>query len=174
VRRALAFALGIALGAAVVHVAAIAALPRVIMSRVFQVFSTTAPPNEFVHPPLATDESRTVVRPSPDLAYSSAVFDVSERPLLVSVPLSAPYTSLSGFAANTDNFFALNDQNAGSDPIEVVIIGPGTERSGLEGRRVIESPSDRGVLLVRRVVPSAESFAGIDALRQQARVDVLR
>jgi uncharacterized membrane protein len=174
VRRALAWALGIALGAAVVHVAAVAALPRVIMSRVFAVFSAASPPNQFVHPPLATHESRSVVRPSPDLAYSSAVFDVSERPLLVRVPQSAPYTSLSGFAANTDNFFALNDQTAGVDPIEVVIVGPGTERTGLAGRRVIESPSDRGVLLVRRVVPSAEAFAAIDALRQQVRAEVVR
>lgn len=172
-RRALPWLLGIALGAAVVHVAAVAALPRAIMSRVFAGFSTQAPPNQFVHPPLATHASRTIVRPSPDLAYSSALFDVSEHPLHVIVPLSAPYTSLSGFAANTDNFFALNDQTAGADAIDVVIVGPGTKRAGLEGRRVIESPSDRGVLLVRRVVPSPEAFPAIDAVRQQARVEPL-
>ena len=172
-RRALPWLLGIALGAALVHVAAVALLPRAIMSRVFAGFATQAPPNQFVHPPLATYETRAVVRPSPDLAYSSAVFDVSEHPLHVVVPLSQPYTSLSGFADNTDNFFALNDQTAGGDPIDVVIVGPGTPRSGLEGRRVIEAPSDRGVLLVRRVVVSPDAFAAVDAVRQQARAEVL-
>jgi uncharacterized membrane protein len=173
-RRALPWLLGIALGAAVVHVAAVALLPRAIMSRVFAGFATQAPPNQFVHPPLATHETRAVVRPSPDLAYSSALFDVSEHPLHVIVPLSAPYTSLSGFADNTDNFFALNDQTAGGDPIDVVIVGPSTPRTGLEGRRVIEAPSDRGVLLVRRVVVAGTAFAGVDAVRQQARAEVLR
>ena len=121
---------------------------------------------------LATAASRTIVRPSPDLAYSSAVFDVSERPLHVVVPLSAPYTSLSGFASNTDNFFAVNDRSAGGDVIDVVLVGPSTPRDGLEGLRVIESPSDRGVLLVRRVVPSAEAFPVIDAARQRARAEL--
>ena len=172
--RALRWTVGALVGAALVHVAAVALLPYAIMSRVLGGLGAQAGENVFVHPSLATAESRAIVRPSPDLAYSSAVFDVSERPLRVLVSLSAPYTSLSGFAANTDNFFALNDQTAGSDPIEVVIVGPGTERSRLEGRRVIESPSDRGVLLVRRVVPRPEAFAAIDSLRQQARVEVLR
>ena len=172
-RRALPWLLGIAAGAALVHVVAVAVLPSAIMRRVFSGFEAQAPPNRFVHPPLATHESRAVVRPSPDLAYSSAVFDVSAHPLHVTVPLSAPYTSLSGFASNTDNFFALNDQTAGSDPIDVVIVGPGTPRSGLAGRRVIESPSDRGVLLVRRVVAQAADFPALDALRQQARAEPL-
>jgi uncharacterized membrane protein len=173
VRRALPWLLGIALGAAAVHVAAVAALPRAIMSRVLAGLGAQAGVNTWLHPPLATDASRTIVRPSPDLAYSSAVFDVSERPLHLVVPLSAPYTSLSGFAANTDNFFALNDQTAGGDPIDVVIVGPGTERRGLEGRRLIESPSDRGVLLVRRVVVDAAAFPALDAARREARIEPL-
>jgi uncharacterized membrane protein len=174
VKRALGWGLGVLAGAALVHYAAVLALPYGIMSRVFAGLGSQAGVNAFVHPPLATEESRAVVRPSPDLAYSSALFDVSAHPLHVTVPLSAPYTSLSGFASNTDNFFALNDQTAGGDPIDVVIVGPGTPRAGLEGRRVIESPSDRGVLLVRRVVPSAEAFPAIDAARQRARAEPLR
>lgn len=172
--RALRFALGVLAAAGLVHAAALLALPYGIMSRVFAGLGAQAGANAFVHPPLATEESRAVVRPSPDLAYSSALFDVSEHALHVTVPLSAPYTSLSGFASNTDNFFALNDQTAGSDPIDVVIVGPGTPRAGLEGRRVIESPSDRGVLLVRRVVPDAGAFPAIDAARQRARIEPLR
>jgi uncharacterized membrane protein len=165
--------LGIGLGAALVHVAAVAALPHAVMSRVLAGLAGQAGENRFVHPPLATDASRTIVRPSPDLAYSSAVFDVSERPLHVVVPLTAPYTSLSGFAANTDNFFAVNDRTAGAAVIDVVVVGPGTPRAGLEGRRVVESPSDRGVLLVRRVVVNAEAFPALDAVRQEARAEPL-
>jgi len=164
----------VAVGAVAIHFVAVAALPLGIMGRVLRVLEAQAGVNTFAHPPLATAASRAAVRPSPDLLYSSAVFDVSEHPLHVTVPLSAPYTSLSGFASNTDNFFAVNDQTAGSDPIDVVLVGPGTQRAGLEGRRVIESPSDRGVLLVRRVVAKADDFPALDALRQQTRAEPLR
>jgi len=174
VSRTLRWLVLVAVGAVAIHFAAVAALPRGIMGRVLSVLGAQAGVNTFAHPPLATDESRAIVRPSPDLLYSSAVFDVSEHPLHVTVPLSAPYTSLSGFASNTDNFFALNDLTAGSDPIDVVIVGPETPRAGLEGRRVIESPSDRGVLLVRRVVATADDLPALDALRQQTRAEPLR
>ena len=169
-RRTLTWGLAVLAGAALVHVAAVAALPHAIMSRVLAGLGAQAGVNVFAHPPLATADSRAVVRPSPDLAYSSAVFDVSKRALRIEVPLSAPYTSLSGFASNTDNFFALNDLTAGADPIDVVLVGPSTPRAGLAGLRVIEAPSDRGVLLVRRVVPSPEAFPAIDAVRRRARL----
>jgi len=170
----LRWGLGIVAGAALVHVVAVAALPRLIMGRVLRVFAAQGGEGVFVHPALATDASRTIVRPSPDLAYSSALFDVSQRPLHVTVPVTAPYTSLSGFAANTDNFFAVNDQTAGGPVIDVVIVGPSTPGDvRLLGARVFQSPSDRGVLLVRRVVPSPDAFAAIDAVRQRERLEPL-
>jgi uncharacterized membrane protein len=159
--------LGVLLGAAVVHLAAVSALPRLVMSRAMSRLQQAAI-NEFAHAPLATAAARGIVRPSPDLAYSSLVFDVSTRPLSVTVPLTPPYTSLSGFAANTDNFFAINDLTAGAPEIAIIVVGPNTPRGGLAGGRLVESPSDRGVLLVRRVVPNAAAFAEIDAVRRRA------
>jgi uncharacterized membrane protein len=159
--------LGVALGAITLHFAAVAVLPYAIMRGAMGRMRAAAT-NEFAHTPLATAASRAIVRPSPDLAYSSLVFDVSRRALAVSVPLTPPYTSLSGFAANTDNFFAINDQTAGASEIAIVLVGPSTPHSNLGGARVVESPSDRGMLLVRRVVPSTEAFAEIDAVRRRA------
>ena len=159
--------LGVVLGAVVVHLAAVTALPWLIMNRAMSRLQQAAV-NEFAHTPLATAAARGIVRPSPDLAYSSLVFDVSAHPLAVTVPLTPPYTSLSGFAANTDNFFAINDSTAGAREIAVIVVGPSTPRDGLAGARIVESPSDRGVLLVRRVVPSAGAFAAIDAVRRRA------
>ena len=159
--------LGVLMGAALVHFAAVTALPRLVMGRAMSRLQQAAI-NEFAHAPLATAAARGIVRPSPDLAYSSLVFDVSARPLSVTVPLTGPYTSLSGFAANTDNFFAINDLTAGASEIAVIVVGPSTPRGELAGARLVESPSDRGVLLVRRVVPSAAAFAEIDAVRRRA------
>lgn len=171
-RRAAPWVLAVAAAAAAVHLAAVAAVPRVIMGTVLRRLASERGANAFVHPPLATAQARQVVRPSPDLAYSSAVFDVRERPLRVVVPLTPPYTSLSGFASNTDNFFALNDRTAGAAEIDVVVVGPGTPRDGLEGVRVVESPSDRGLLLVRRVVPEPAALPAIDEARQRTRAEL--
>jgi uncharacterized membrane protein len=159
---------GVLLGAVVVHFAAVAPLPYAIMHVAMRRMQRASAPNELAHGPLATAASRGIVRPSPDLAYSSLVFDVSEHPLQVRVPLTPPYTSLSGFAANTDNFFAINDLTAGASEIEILLVGPDSPRPDSGSALIVEAPSNRGILLVRRVVPSAEAFAEIDAVRRRA------
>lgn len=157
--------LGIVLGAVAVHVGAVWAAPRLIMSTAIERLTADTPPNVFLHPPLATADSRSIVRPSPDLAYSSAVFDVSQRALRVRVPVTAPYTSVSGFAAQTDNVFAVNDLEAKNGWIELVLVGPGTPPVPDDGARRVASPTDRGILLVRRVVTSPEALPEIEAAR---------
>ena len=67
---------------------------------------------------------------------------------------------------------AINDLTAGAGEISVLVVGPNTPRDGLAGARVIESPSDRGILLVRRVVPSTAAFAEIDAVRRRASAEL--
>lgn len=169
--RRLYFGLWVSLGAALVHLAGLAALPYLVMGRFILAQSSSAGENVFVHYELPTAAWRERVRPCPDLAYSSAVFDVSEGPLHVVVPMTAPYTSLAGYARNTDTFFAVNDRTGGGPVVELVLVGPSTPRNGLEGLRVVESPTDAGVLLVRRVVPSGPAFASIDDARRRARVE---
>lgn len=169
--RAAHWLLCVVLGAAAVHVAALAALPYVVMGRLVLEQKRDAGKNVFAHSALPTADWRERVRPSPDLAYSSAVFDVRERPLHVVVPVTAPYTALSGFALNTDNFFVMTDREADGPDIDVVLVGPSTPRDGLEGQRLVEAPSDIGILLVRRVVPTGTAFASIDDARRQARVE---
>jgi uncharacterized membrane protein len=68
------------------------------------------------------------------------------------------YVSISGFAADTSNFFAVNDatlvpQADGRKRFDVVIARPGA--TGLPaGVRVIEAPSMRGLILFRSLIPN--------------------
>ena len=58
---------------------------------------------------LATPANQPIVRPSPDLAYSSCPFDLSAGPLLIQyVPVAGRYSSLSVFNARTDVVFVLS------------------------------------------------------------------
>ncbi|HUS25246.1 MAG TPA: DUF1254 domain-containing protein [Candidatus Binatia bacterium] len=124
-----------------------------------------------VHAPRADASARTVVRPSPDLLYTACVFDVSRRPLHITGPVPDSYASLSGFAANTDNFFALNDAAVTADAsgrrrFDVVLA-----RAPLAqlppGARLVLSPTARGLVLFRTLIPDEATLPALLALQQQ-------
>jgi uncharacterized membrane protein len=160
--------LAVIAGSAVVHVAAVWAVPRVITRIALDRMTVAASgANVFLHAPRATAEVRTIVRPSPDLTYSVCVADVGEGPVKVSAPVSEPYTSVSVFAANSDNLFALNDRETGGKPIELTIAGP--DQPVADGGTVVRLPSERAIVLVRRVIRNEAHYGELQAIRQQAR-----
>ncbi len=139
------------------NVAAVAALPWLINAYVsHKIVALAGGYNVAMPAPKVDASSRTVVRPSPDLLYTACVFDVSEHPLRITAPVQDSYVSVAGFAADTSNFFSLNDAQVQPD-------GQGQKRFDLllmrHGRvhpsttaRVIEAPSDRGLILFRSLI----------------------
>ena len=143
--------------AAAANLATVAALPRLINAVVLHRMAQLAGgPNRAMPAPRADASARAVVRPSPDLLYTVCVFDVSERPLRITAPVQDSYVSVSGFAADTDNFFAINDAalEPGPDGVkrfDLVVAKAGA--TGLPaGARVITAPSDRGLILFRTLI----------------------
>ena len=127
-----------------------------------------AGPNRFAHGPLATDKSRIIVRPSPDLAYSSCPFDLSGGPVLVEVaPAPAPYWSLSVFDMRTDVAFVRNNRDSGGRPIRIVLARAG--RPVPEGVEAVRLDHDRGVALIRILVEKRDGFPAIDRARRASR-----
>ena len=168
-KRVILFVVATALLAAVVHVATVWALPRFIMSKAMEKIGGHAGVNEIVNEVPPTDKSRAVVRPSPDLAYSICVLDLSKTPVRITVPLTAPYTSVALYGSNTDNYFVRNDSESGSKDVDVVVVGPGVAKPEVPaGVDVIEAPSARGIMLVRRVVEDPAALPAIDAVRQKS------
>ena len=144
--------------AIVVHLAIILATPNLIMGVALKRLSFGEQKiNQWYHGPRTTEASRAVVRPSPDLAYSSCVYDLSKGPVRVVAGKAADYMSVSVYAANSDNIFAINDRQA-PDGVALVLVGKGqTAPQGLG--TVVQSPTQRGIVLERRLAPSAEAFA---------------
>ncbi|MBN8502731.1 MAG: DUF1254 domain-containing protein, partial [Sphingomonadales bacterium] len=123
--------------------------------------------------PRTTQKSRGVVRPSPDLAYSTCAFDLSAGPVAVEA-LPSPaggYVSLSVFAANTDNI-AVFDTDQSPDGIRFILARDG--QATPPGARVVISPSDKGIVLDRRLAPNAELFAAADQARRADKCEVLK
>ena len=121
--------------------------------------------DRFSHVPLADASSRRIVRPSPDLAYSSCPYDVSTTPLLIdAAPVAAPYWSLSIFDSRTDAVFVRNGGQAGGKPFRVAIARAGQAiPAGYEPIRVNGA---RGIALVRILVADRSTFPVLDRARR--------
>lgn len=160
--------LTVLVGAVLVHVAATWALPRVIMNVAMTRIGGEGGINRFSHAARATHEFKAVVRPSPDLNYSICVLDVGAGPVRIEAPVSAPYTSVSVFAANTDNVFAQNDKDAAADgTVSVIVAREGAETADASAN-VVYLPGDKGLALVRRVITSDAQNAQLNALRESS------
>lgn len=161
---------GLFVGAAVIgHVVLVLAVPRVLMAAAMERLSAGGTViNRFQFAPRTTEQSRRVVRPAPDLAYASCVYDLSQGPLLVTAAPSPAqgYVSLSVFAANTDNIAAF-DTAANPQGIRFVLVHQGNKGDAAPaGERVVVSPSLKGIILDRRLAPTAEKFAEVDQARR--------
>lgn len=158
--------LGLVLAFAGYHVA-LAQFPRVLMSLATHRIAKSGGYNTMVAVPLATDKARAIVRPSPDLAYSSCPFDVSKGPVLVDVaPLPALYWSLSIFDARTDVAYVRNNIDAAGQPIRVAIAQAGQPVP--DGMTAVRVKGTTGIALIRILVPDRSQFPAIDAARKKS------
>lgn len=158
-------------GAILVHYATVWAIPRVIMSRTIMALSGAAGVNAFFHPLRADQAARRVVRPSPDLAYSICIIDLSEGPVRITVPVADSYASLALYSDVTDNFYVTNDQDVDGDTIEILVTRlnsfPVQKPASFAGLTIVESPSNTALALVRRVILSDAHFEEMAMIRQQ-------
>ncbi len=146
-------------------------MPGVVMRRTMRLY----PVNQwvFARPPTAKD--RVIVRPSPDLHYSVLCYDVSRGPLRIKATIpEGQYWSISGYSANTDNFFVINDLQAKSNPIEVVLVPKGARYLNATGRaHLVTAPSRRGIVLIRTVIKSRSDLPRLREIQRQSTVEPL-
>lgn len=147
--------------AAIVHVLSVRAVPHLVMTRAFAALARGGT-NTMIHTPRATASARVVVRPSPDLLYSTCVYDLSAGPVRVETHgMPKTYWSISLFDAETNNFYVLNDREAKGPDALLIIVPPGAKGG-------IVSPTTKGVVLVRTLIDDERRLTGIDAARRRA------
>ena len=169
----LRWALLTVLVALVVHAIVVLRAPSFIMSKAIERVSRNgAAVNAFTFGPQVSPASRAIVRPSPDLAYASCVYDLGDGPVRIRVAPWDDYVSLSLYAGNTDNFYTINDAAMAGQPVEIVLVT--REQTPPSGAKVVVSPTRRGIALERRLAPNAERFALADAARRQSVCEPLR
>jgi uncharacterized membrane protein len=160
--------------AALIHWSVVAYAPSIIMSRAMAAMGSRGT-NVITHGERATAASRRIVKPSPDLLYSQCVFDVSRRPLKITTAAPAgTYWSVALYAANTDNFFVLNDTEAKGHPATIVLMGQGqTVETQPEGTRVVTAPTTKGIVLFRTLIDDDAREADLDQQRRAAKCELM-
>jgi uncharacterized membrane protein len=168
--------------AALTHLLVLWALPLVVMQRVLD--GVAADPDHFrsgvMLPPRSDHTQRRIVLPSPDLLYALCRYDVTDRPLRVRASPASPaspapaapgggYWSVALYAANTDNFYVLNDLQAAGRPADLVIVAPGSGPvNAAPTAAVVRSPSARGLVLMR-VLIAGDGAAALEAAESARR-----
>ncbi len=124
--------------------------------------------NRFLHAPPVRAEAQTIVRPSPDLLYSSCAFDLGSGPVEVTaVPVPDHYSSISVFDARTDVVFVRNDEQMAGQPLRVFLAMAGQRVP--DGVDVVRMAAPRGIVLQRVLLADPDEAAAIDPTRSQAR-----
>lgn len=159
---AVVFATAVAAHALTLHFA-----PSVIMDRAMAALEERGVAlHAFTTPQRVMPQTQTVVRSSPDLYYALCRYDLSNPGARLAVTMGdwPDYQSLAFFDARTDNFATL--RGTGRE-IAVRLLSPGSAPE--EG--AIVSPTARGVILIRRLAPTAQRFA---AATQAGKADACR
>lgn len=139
--------------------------PDALMHLALKRVSAVGGPNHFTHAPLATAASRAIVRPSPDLAYSSCPFDLGKGPLLIdAVPVLAPYWSLSIFDKHTNAVLVRNGMKAAYRPFRIAVLAAGQVAPA--GYEAVPVDGRSGIALVRILIDDRARFPVIDRERR--------
>ena len=148
--------------------ATLAMVPRALMALATGRVAQAGGYNRMSHAPVVTAQSRAIVRPSPDLLYSSCPFDVSKAPVLIDVaPVAAPYWSLSVFDAETNVVFVRNNIEAGGRPVRVAVALAG--QAVPAGYQPVRVAGSRGIALIRILFDRAAPVAMLDRARRASR-----
>ena len=139
--------------AAVAHIAYLMATPYVVMRvAMARIAEQAGGVNHSLSTLPPTHRSRAIVKPSPDLVYTSCVFDISAGPVLISGTPSPDYWSVALYAANSDNFHVMNDRQVVASKV-AFIIADAKRRPAIPAQYrllpVVESPTDTGIVLFR-------------------------
>jgi len=144
----------------IVHLSTVLAMPQAATQDAYSRLAPLTPANAVV--PLAAPSAQDATMPFMDPAFAVAVcrYDLSAGPLKLSAPLSQAYTSVTFYTRNSVAYYAINDRAAGRRAIELDLMTeeqraqvPEEEDVTAADRLIIESPTRRGLIVLRALAP---------------------
>ncbi len=143
--------LGFLAVAVMTHVAVILGLPLAAMRIAMATFDRDDGPGRFRAEARDPAAVRALVSPHPDLMHAVCSYDVQNRAVRIAATLPPGLWSLSLYAANTDNYLIITEEQVADGVLEVIIYGT-NYRGGLPPNSIaLQSPSRQGVAILRAV-----------------------
>lgn len=130
------------------------------------------------HAKLPDDTSRFVVKPNPDILYSSCFYNLNEGPLLIEADFNIEsYWSVAFYEPNTVNFYVKNNQQWKKADFRLLLTAEEVDENILpEGVVALRSPDVKGLILFRFLVTdtTAQVFSKIEHAQKSIRVRQLK
>jgi hypothetical protein len=141
------------------------AYPAVLAELTRRQMVTRAPVNHWLHrPDFPNPNSLTAVRPNADTLYSALWYDVSQGPVIFTVPDSGKrYYLLTLQDMWTDIFATMGTRTTGTGPLRFAIAGPDWKGTLPAGVQLYRSPTPIGLIISR---PQTNGAADIPAVRR--------
>jgi hypothetical protein len=134
-----------------------------------------APMNQLAHLRAFPDHTfREVVRPNVDTLYSILWFDVTDEPVVLSLPdTGRRYYMMPLLDMWTDVFAAPGSRTTGNDAEHFAIIGPDWEGTLPEGVEPIHSPTGMGWMIGRTLTNGVSDYASVHRIQDAMKVTPL-
>lgn len=124
--------------------------------------------NIIIHNLPTTAANNPIVNSSPDLLYSACAFDLSKGPIRFRAKVPDSYWSISGFDAETTNFFSVNNEQVRSKDFELVLVGPDGSLKVDVNTQMVKAPTTRGVVLFRTLISNANKIEELIRIQKMA------
>ena len=149
------------------YYATLVATPFALMHAALTKIGSLKPENDFFFSDMSTADNQPIVRSSPDLSYSTCVFNLDNGPVLVDVePVPDHYWSVSIFDARTDVAAVRSDRDTGGRPARLALLKSGQKAPA--GYEPVALKYDRGLVLIRILLADASEFEAVDAIRRKS------
>jgi len=145
------------------------AYPLVLMGLTKRVMTNRGlPTNRFFHAQaFPTPEAKTIIRPNVDTLYSTAWLDLSEEPVILSVPdTGGRYYLVQLLDAWTETFASPGARTTGTKADDFAIAGPGWKGRLPEGVREIRSPTNVVWALGRTQTNGASDYENVRQIQR--------
>jgi uncharacterized membrane protein len=136
------------------------AMPTAATQDAYSRLSQLTPVNAVIALPAPSAKDSTMPFMDPAFAVAVCRYDLSGGSLKLRAPLSQAYTSVTFYTRNSVAYYAINDRAAGRRAIELDLMTeeqhaelPEQEDVTAADRLIIESPTLRGLIVLRALAP---------------------
>jgi uncharacterized membrane protein len=116
---------------------------------------------------------------NPDTISTIGYYDLSKQPVRfrATLPSTDNYWSVSLYDWNTDNFFVQNDKQVSNHKMNLVLVKKGGNYQARAGEKVVVSPSNQGIILVRMIASNRLNSLELPELlssQKQTRLELIK